>query len=63
MIEQYALCYTGCGATAVYRHHIIEENEDLLVCHRDTRDLIDDEENVDQAIQRSPASEPCREHA
>ncbi|HEX8155369.1 MAG TPA: hypothetical protein VF698_19705 [Thermoanaerobaculia bacterium] len=63
MIEQHPLCYTGCGSAAVYRHHIIEENEDLLACRRDTRDLIDDEETVDRAIQRSPASEPCREHA
>jgi hypothetical protein len=56
-------CYTGCGVAAVYRHHITEENDDLLACRRHTRDLIDDEETVEQAIQRSPASERCREHA
>jgi hypothetical protein len=55
-------CYSECVEAAVYRHHVTEENDDLLACRHHTRDLIDDEETVDQAIERSPASAPCREH-
>ena len=62
MIAQYPPCYTSCGEVAVYRHHIVEENDDLLACRQHTLDLIDDAETVDAAIRRSPASEPCREH-
>lgn len=57
-----ARCYSGGSEAAVYRHHVTEENDDLLACRQHTRDLIDDEETVDQAIERSPASAPCPEH-